>query len=238
VAHFVAANGDYWSWWERLPEVLRTGHPAQPHDLAADDPYWRRYLYGQRDLARLSATEVVARLRVPRGARRLLDVGGGHGWYSGQLVRRHPGLTATVLDLPGSTAIGREIIAEAGLADRVQFRDGDVRTDDLGGPYDVALCFNLVHHLPESEIMNLFTKVRGCLVPGGTFAVMDGFVGVARESAQADVLGLFMYLSSGAEAYPESRLLAWLTEAGYPEPPGRVRLRRIPGLALYQATAP
>jgi hypothetical protein len=48
----------------------------------------------------------------------VLDIGGGHGWYSAQLCARHPQLTATVLDLPGSAAIGREIIAKAGLAER------------------------------------------------------------------------------------------------------------------------
>jgi SAM-dependent methyltransferase len=238
VSHFVAANGDYWAWWERLPEVARTGKPVQPHAAEPDDPYWRRYLYGQRDLARLSAAEVARKVRVPDGARTMLDIGGGHGWYAAQLCQRHPGLSATVLDLPGSAEIGREIMAEAGRADRVRHRDGDALTADLGGPYDVVCCFNLVHHLTEPDIVKLFTRVRAVLAPGGTFAVLDGFVEEGRATAAADVLGLFMYLSSGAEAYPVRSVATWFEQAGFPTPPRRSAVRRIPGLALYQTTAP
>jgi len=65
------------------------------------------------------AAEVARRLALLGRAPSLLDVAGGHGWYSAELCRRHPGLRATVLDLPGSAAIGREIIATAGLSDWV-----------------------------------------------------------------------------------------------------------------------
>src|SRR6185312_10142513 len=99
VASFVASTGDYWQWWSNLPEVVRTGQPVKPHQAAPDDPYWRRYILGQYDLARLSAGEVARRLAVPSRARSLVDIGGGHGWYSARLCQRHPRLTATVLDL-------------------------------------------------------------------------------------------------------------------------------------------
>jgi SAM-dependent methyltransferase len=234
MAAFVAANGDYWSWWAALPEVTRTGVPVGPHTTPPDDPYWRRYLYGQRDLARLCANEVARKVRVPAHARSLLDVGGGHGWYAGAICRRHPTLSATVLDLPGSAAVGREIVAEAGLSDRVRHRGGDARTDDLGGPHDVVLCFNLVHHLGEDDIVRLFSRIRQAIAPGGTFALLDGFASGARGAAAADVLGLFMYLSSGAQAYPSDRVHVWLSAAGFKTPPRRSPVRRIPGLTLFQ----
>jgi hypothetical protein len=236
VAHFVAANGDYWSWWAALPEVVRTGQPVGQHTVAPDDPYWRRYLYGQRDLARLSAREVARKVRVRPGARTLLDVGGGHGWYAAELCRRHPGLVATVLDLPGSAAIGREIIAEAGLSDRVHHRDGDALEADLGGPYDVVCCFNLVHHLADADIATLFGRIRAAMPIGGTFAVLDGFVPDGQDAGAADVLGMFVYLTSGSRSFPVARLRAWLAAAGF-DPPRHSPVRRVPGLALYQATA-
>ena len=122
VAQYVAGTSDYWAWWSELDEVTRNGQPARHHDAPPSDPYWRRYIRGQLELARLSADEVARKLRLPGDPRSLLDIGGGHGWYSAQLCRRYPRLTATVLDLPGSTAIGREIIAEAGMAGRVEHR--------------------------------------------------------------------------------------------------------------------
>ena len=110
---------DYWSWWDRLEHIVRTGHGIEIHDFPAEDPHWEKYIRGQFELARISSPEVAKALRLPDRATSLLDVAGGHGWYSAELCRRHPGLQATVLDLPGSAAVGRRIVAEQGMSDRV-----------------------------------------------------------------------------------------------------------------------
>lgn len=242
VAGYVAGTADYWTWWSTLDQVTRTGRPAGHHDAPPGDPYWRRYIHGQLELARLSAGEVAKSLAMPRNSRSLLDIGGGHGWYSAQLCRIHPGLHATVLDLPGSAAVGREIIAAAGMSGRVEHRDGDATNDDLpptseGSGYDAVLCFNLLHHLTAEQSVDLFARVHDALAPGGTLAVMDAFAEPGhRSSAQANVLSLFVYLSSGAQIHPPETLHRWLREAGFSAPPRRIRILRIPGQAMYVAT--
>ena len=190
---------DYWEWWARLEDVIRTGEGVEIHDFAPDDPHWRRYIRGQFELARLSAPEVAGALRLPPGPRRLLDVAGGHGWFAAELCRRHPGLHATVLDLPASAAVGREIIAEQGMADRVTHVEGDMMSADLGGPYDGALCFNIVHHLPPNGNVELLRRIHAALSPGGTIAVLDLFMPPPDTRADAGaMLGLFFYLTSSA----------------------------------------
>lgn len=238
LAGFVSATGDYGDWWSGLETTVREGVPAGHHGAPPGDPYWGRYITGQFELARLSAGEVARKLRLPPGTRSLLDVGGGHGWYAACLCRRHPGLTATVLDLPGSAAVGREIIARAGMGDRVRFTDGDATRDDLGTGYDAVTCFNLVHHLTAAEAAGLLARARAALRPGGTLAVLDGFADGRRrrQPAQADLLSLFVYLSSGARVRTQAELRDWLRAAGF-GPPRRAGLRRVPGLALYVATA-
>lgn len=237
VDHFVTGCRDYWQYWSNLPEVVRGGlefnhHAAEPHD-----PYWREYITGQFELARLSAPEVAKKLRMPANARTLLDVGGGHGWFAAEVCRRYPRLRATVIDLPGSARIGREIIADAGMSHRVEHRDGDALEIDLRGPYDVVLCFNLIHHLKSTQIMTLFDKINAALRPGGSLAVLDLFTQPrdARPDAATSCLGLFFYLTSGTETYSPEQLRDWLREAGF-EAPRRVRLRRIPSQTLYQST--
>jgi 2-polyprenyl-3-methyl-5-hydroxy-6-metoxy-1,4-benzoquinol methylase len=239
VAHFVAATSDYWAWWSDLSNTLSTAQPAAYHDLPATDPYWRRYILGQRDLARLCAPEVGRKIAVPSSARSVLDVGGGHGWYSSDLCRRHPSLSATVIDLPGSVAVGRELVQEAGMADRVSFVTGDVTSADLGGPYDLALCFNVVHHLGPDRVLSLLTRIRDALVPGGSLSIMDGFIASGRRASMvaANAFGLFAYVSSGSRAFTVDQLGAWLSEAGL-EFGGVTPVRRIPGLAIYKAVRP
>jgi SAM-dependent methyltransferase len=238
VASFVAGTADYAHWWAGLDEVTRQGRPVGHHSAPPDDQYWQRYVNGQFDLARLAAGEVARKLPLPPGARSLLDIGGGHGWYSAELCRRHPGLTATVLDLPGSAAAGREIIARAGLSDRVRHRDGDATKDDLGDGYDAVLCFNLVHHLAEDQIVGLFKKVHAALAPGGVFAVMDGFAEPGRRAPNAaNVLSLFVYLSSGSQVHAPAELRAWLGSVGFGVP-RKIGVLRIPGQAVYVVRKP
>jgi SAM-dependent methyltransferase len=238
VAAYVEGAGDYWSWWAGLPDTLRTGTSSGSHEAGPGDPYWQRYIAGQQELARLSAAEITRKLPMPRRPRALLDLGGGHGWYSASLCRRYPGLTATVLDLPGSAAVGREGIAAEGLNDRVLFRDGDVTTADLGDGYDAVLCFNLAHHLGPDQIADLFRRARKALNPGGTFAVLDVFADHGhRGQAHADMLALFVYLSSGAQIHTPAELAGWLGDAGFAAP-RKIRLLRMPGLSLQVARNP
>lgn len=252
VARFVNACGDYFDWWRDLDQLIATGEPVEHHDRPPEDPYWRRYILGQLDLARLSAPEVARRLVVPEGATRVLDVGGGHGWYAATLCRARPELTATVLDLPGSVRVGRDVIEAAGLSHRVRFVEGDARSADFLGAgsdsagdqdpnpnppatYDIVLFFNLLHHLTEAEIPSLFARAHAALRPGGTLAVLDAFAEPgARASAAATHLALFVRLTSGSNVYRPDQLIGWYEAAGFAAP-RRVRSARIPGLALYQA---
>lgn len=237
VVGFIADNAEYWDWWGRLEELVRDGRHVELHSRGPDDPYWRTYIRGQFELARLSAPEVARGLRVPDGATAVVDLAGGHGWFSAQLCARHEGLRATVVDLPGSAAVGRDLIAEHGFADRVTHVEGDVLSADLGGPYDLALAFNIVHHLSEDDNVRLLSRARDVLKPGGSVAVLDLFTRPPGKRPDASAyLGLFFHLTSGAETYSPAQLTDWLDEAGF-ERPRRVRVRSIPNQTLYQATA-
>ncbi|MEX2586798.1 MAG: methyltransferase [Actinomycetota bacterium] len=64
--------------------------------------------------------------------RRLLDVGGGTGSWSIAVLRRHPHLRATVLELPVTAAIARKRIAGSELAPRMDALEGDDRSASGG----------------------------------------------------------------------------------------------------------
>lgn len=235
VVGFVAHTADYWDWWARLEDVVRGGRPVEIHDPEPGDPAWRTYIEGQFELARLSGHEVARAVRLPRHPTALLDVGGGHGWYAAEICRRHKGMTATVLDLPGSAEIGREIMQREGMADRVTHVEGDLRDADLGGPYDGALMFNIAHHLSPEENVALLERIHGALKPHGTVAILDLFSRPPdAEPDSGALLGMFFYLTSGSRTYSRAELTEWLVEAGFNRPHGN-RILRIPSQTLYQA---
>jgi 2-polyprenyl-3-methyl-5-hydroxy-6-metoxy-1,4-benzoquinol methylase len=228
----------YWEWYADLERIVRDGGSFEIHrEAAEDEQYWRLYITGQYEIARLSAREVAKAIRLPPRPSALLDVAGAHGWFSAELCRRHETLQATVVDLPGSARVGREIIAQAGMSERVAHREGDMFEADVGGPYDGALVFDIIHHLSAEQVVLLLRRVREALQPGGTLAVLDMFRSDAkRQRASAAALGLLFHLTSGADLHSPDELAGFLAESGF-SAPKRTKVRRIPDQDLFQARA-
>lgn len=237
VGDFLADTGYYWEWWGRLEELVRDGSHAELHGKSADDPYWRSYIRGQYQVARLSSDEVAKAVPLPANAHSVLDVAGGHGEFSMALCRRHQGLKAIVVDLPGSAAVGREIVAEAGMSDRVSHVEGDMFEVELEGHHDGALCFNIVHHLSPEQIRELFRRIRAVLRPGSPLCVLDLYDRPPGQKPDSgSILGLFFHLTSGADTYTTEQLSRWLSESGF----GEVRtdtFRTLPSLAMVTGKA-
>jgi ubiquinone/menaquinone biosynthesis C-methylase UbiE len=165
----------------------------------------------------------------------LLDVAGAHGEFAMALCRRHPELRATVVDLPGSARVGREIVAAQGMSDRVNHVEGDMFTADLGGPHDGALLFNILHHLSPERGRELLVRVARALRPGAPVCVVDLFDRPpGRRPDSGAYLGLFFHLTSAADTYSRAEMSRWIRESGF----GPVRARtlpQLPGLALLRA---
>jgi SAM-dependent methyltransferase len=223
-----------WRLLEALDAFLRSGEPVAIHDPARTPPgFWELYVRGMRALARLAADEIAACLPLPTRARRLLDVGGAHGEYARAVVRRRPGLTADVLDLPPAVAVARRL--DGGRDGRVRFYGGDALRAPLpGAPYDGCLVVNLIHHLRRDDAERLVARLAGALVPGGALAIVDGFGGgaVRRPPSELEaLLTLHFRLTSAARLPTLEEATAWLRRAGLT--PGAPRaIRRAPGALL------
>jgi len=237
VGDFLADTGSYWSWYGGLEDLVRDGNHVELHDLPPEDPYWASYIRGQYQLARLSSAEVAKAVPLGRGAHTLLDVAGAHGEFSMALCRRHPGLRATIVDLPGSARIGRRIVADAGMEDRVRHLEGDMFEVDYDGHYDGALAFNIVHHQTPERARALFARIRAALRPGAPLCVLDLYnrpEGKPPDSSA--MLALFFHLTSGAATYSAEQVSAWLAESGYGKAE-KVTFRTLPSLAMLVARA-
>ncbi|MBS3973567.1 MAG: class I SAM-dependent methyltransferase [Actinobacteria bacterium] len=229
--------GDLWDVMSDLTSMVRSGAVTNLHYEGRPAEFWQRYLRALAAFAPLVAPEIVSKSKLPRNARRVLDVGGGHGLYAAEFVRRRPGLSAEVLDLPEACAVGRQIIEAAGLTDRVHFREGDVRDCDWGTGFDAVLLFNLLHNLTESESRAALHGAFAALRPGGKVIVLDSEYqsSAGNLSLTAGLNEMMFYLTSGTGVYPEERMRSWIAEAGF----GRIRMRhllRMPMAVLIEAT--
>ena len=236
-AYLGAFNNDLWDEFSRTDEVVRTGHASGVHAREPDDPYWERYMRGLFDLTRLSGDDI-ARMIPARNPKRMLDLAGGHGGYAIAMCRRHPQLTVTIVELEGAARIGRQIVREQGMDDRIDFLVGDIFSTELGEGYDVATAFQILHHFDEDVNVELLTRAREALREGGTVAILEQERPPTgdRGSTIGALTGLLFYITSRARTYTADELATFIEAAGF----NRVRRRRsqrFPGHVVITARA-
>jgi SAM-dependent methyltransferase len=222
-----------------VEESLRSGKPpVHLYEWIEQEPEvsaaFQQYMVG---IARLTEGEILARLPMPEGAARLLDVGGGHALYSIALCRKYPNLTATVFDSPQALVSGRANIAAEHLEARIATQEGNFLVDDLGSGYDVALAFNIIG-LPPDETRAVLARIAGALRPGGQIVIAEQFSGGAPTPGAAAIsalLGVAYFHLLGGRVYTYEDALCWLEETGYAGA-NRIDLRRAPGVSLLVAT--
>jgi SAM-dependent methyltransferase len=220
IATFVGAQGDlHWQVLDLLPEAVRDGTAYAMHEeRRGESERWEAYIRGLFEISRAEHDDNAALVPVAQ-PRRMVDVAGGHGGFSMAMCRRHPGLHATVLDLPPSAAVGRRIVAEQGYADRITFHEGDIFDLGLGDGLDVIAVFNLVHHLPEERDRELCVMAREALKPGGCLVIGDSARPEPGEQASEHgaISSLLFYAWSHSRNFSPSEIRAWMTQAGFAE---------------------
>lgn len=149
------------------------------------------HFLGGVDATQQENARCFAQLPQLRGARRLLDLGGGLGTYSHAWVDSHPERQATVLDLPALESAYANGTAR-NRNERIGFRGGDLAQlpDDIYFG-DTYLFSNVLHLLPQwTEVVR--TVVAGAPV-GAWLAVIE-----ASSDGEAGVLFDFqVHLRSG-----------------------------------------
>lgn len=205
--------------WNELDDVEDRLRSTDKRDFHGerDERFWADYENGLAQFARLSSPEIVRKVKLDRPPLRLLDVGGGHGTYTMRFCKQYPELRAEILDLPGAAVVGRELIAQEGLSDRITYREADLTAADWGVDHDIVLLFNVVHIFTPDEVAVLFAKARAALRPGGTFVVLDS----AHKGATGDIdtaggaNELLFYIINNTRAYPERAVGEWMRDAGF-----------------------
>jgi len=217
---------------ETLEQFVRTGRPLDFHDAMSSE---ERELYhrGMRALAGVAGREVAMRTPVPRGARRIIDLGGSHGHFAAEICRRHPGLSGEIMDLPDAIEAAAPLLAAEGLGDRLIHKSGDATTADLGvEQYDLVLMSNLAHHLDGEQNASLARRVARALRPGGAFVIQEP-ARAGRPGRQGQIpalLGLYFAMQSrpGVRTWTVAEMAGWQREAGLKVRRAR-NLRTAPG---------
>ncbi len=225
--------------WSRLDASIRGGAPAETCDkwLNRHPGTWERYHANMYGVARLISGEIGARCKLPPSAKRLIDLGGGHGLYSVEFCRRNPLLSAVVFDWPQARAAAEQTIRNHGMAERVRFTEGDFFRDDIGAGYDAALLFNVIRIFMEGDAVALLCKARDALRAGGKVFVADQFnsrTPTEFSKVNAFLVHLELYNGCPGISYTASQAMDILGKAGFSQA-REIPLRRAGGVSVIEA---
>ncbi len=246
VAPYIVHSPDIVAIWDHLPEIVRENRQmmCMPYEGDATQPEVQaalaRHYAGLAALAMTLGGEITTRVRLPKGATQLLDVGGSHAAYSVLFCRKHPCLHATIIDIQPGIEAGKRTAKQVGMENRLSFFCADIVRDDftasLPGSFDVALYFHIAHLLPPEINAGLLAKVARTLKPGGLLVFLDQVTDQAHGSHLASLLVQFMALTMttvGGTCYSFPTVKGWLENAGL----SQVRRHRLltPGATMITA---
>lgn len=104
---------------------------------------------------------------------RVLDVAAGHGLFGLAFARTFPGARVTALDWPNVLAVAADNARRAGVADRHALLPGSAFEVDWGGPYDVVLLTNFLHHFDVPTCERLAARTFAALAPNGRAVTLE-----------------------------------------------------------------
>lgn len=164
----------HWDPWGRLEDVLRTGESGPRHAFGTDVFSWFQLpanrdqwdIFNDAMTSFSSGTAHAVAASVPFGRfKRIVDIGGGHGYLLKTLLDAAPQATGTVYDLPG-------VIESAAPIERVAFEAGDFfKTVPAGA--DCYVLKHIIHDWSDAQSVTILSNIAKAMKPDGRVFVIE-----------------------------------------------------------------
>jgi len=206
--------------YDSLTEIVRNGHTVLPGQgsVEPDNPIWVDFAHGMAPMMAPLVGPLGAIVLEGRASpMRVLDIAAGHGLFGIEIAKQNPRAHIVALDWARVLDVAEENARKAGVADRYQRLPGSAFEVDFGGPYDVVLLTNFLHHFDAPTCVGLLKKVHAALKPGGISATLEFVPNEDRVTPpMAAGFSLTMLISTAAgDAYTFRELEAMHTAAGF-----------------------
>jgi 2,7-dihydroxy-5-methyl-1-naphthoate 7-O-methyltransferase len=198
--------------WGTLPAFVQTGQSAYAELFGR--PFWQD-LDAHPDLA-ASFDALIGPtghgtpdpdLQITGGwasVQTVVDVGGGTGAMLAELLRTHPHLQGTLVDLPRTIARSADLFVKAGVADRVRTA-GQSFFDPLPTGADLYLLRHVLNDWPDRKAVAILRNCAEAARPDGRVVVLGG----VTPDDQTRALVIEMVLVGGRSSpLGEFRMLA------------------------------
>lgn len=194
------------AWSTQLGDRLR-GIPPSPSEMPPERR--RLWLEALAEVASNRAPFVVeACLRRFSNARRVLDLGGGHGEYARAFAQQD--LSVTLQDLEPTI----ELLKSSSLHHSgVELFAGDFFETLPAARFDLVLCAGITHIFDAAHNRLLYRRLASIITTGGGLAIVTF---LPERDPRALIFAVQMLaVSTGGNAHTESEYRGWLKAEGY-----------------------
>ena len=161
------------------------------------------------------ADEVLA--SVPfRDARRLLDVGGGHGAFLRAIGKAHPHLHLGLFDLPQVVATGGPSLAASLGEARISAHPGNFFNDSIPQGYDLVSLIRILHDHDDAPAQALLANIRRSLAPGARLLIAEPMARIPGAEPMGEAFfGLYLWAMGSGRPRSPAEIIAMLRAAGF-----------------------
>jgi ubiquinone/menaquinone biosynthesis C-methylase UbiE len=218
LADLMADDGLVASFLTCPEETVRRGGGFPGMLLEPEDPLWLNYATTMGPLVAPVVAALAEHVAAwPQPPQRILDVGAAHGLFGIALAQLSSDCEVTALDSAPVLQIARENAHAAGLRGRYHELAGDALQLAWGGPYNLVLMPNFLHHFGEDACVELLKKACRCSAPDGKTLAVEFIPDESRVSPPFPARMAFMMLGAtrAGDIYPRSALERMGAQAGF-----------------------
>jgi ubiquinone/menaquinone biosynthesis C-methylase UbiE len=215
--------------FHRLAEIVRSGRTvlAGEGTVEPENPAWVEFAHSMTPMmAPMAGPLATIVLEGRPGPVSVLDIAAGHGIFGIEVAKQRPEARVVAVDWAAVLEVAKDNARSAGVLDRYEARAGSAFEVDYGGPHDIALLTNFLHHFDPPTCVKLLKKVQAALKPGGCVAALEFVPNADRVSPpMAASFSLTMLATTGSgDAYTLGEFEAMYGEAGFTD----VSVRAVP----------
>jgi 2-polyprenyl-3-methyl-5-hydroxy-6-metoxy-1,4-benzoquinol methylase len=206
--------------FHQLTAAVRRGGTAVSNEgtVSYDNPIWVEFARAMAPLMQMPARLLAGLVGGDPGQPlRVLDIAAGHGLFGIAIANRYPQAHITALDWPNVLAVAEENARRAGVAERYALRPGSAFDVAWGGPYDIVLLTNFLHHFDIPRCEQLAAKAHATLAPGGRALTLDFIPETDRITPPSTASFALVMLATTArgDAYTFEEFQGMFARAGF-----------------------
>jgi SAM-dependent methyltransferase len=227
--------------WEQMGTALRQNGPVDDlthpyHYLADHAADAQRFSAAQHSGSRSLGYALARRVNLTP-FQCVLDLGGGSGAYTVELLRHYPHLRAILFDFPPVCRLAEETMRQEGLAARVSLMAGDYERDSLPTGPDVVLWSGNLHASSPATCLQILRKIHAVLPPTGLLLIHDYLLDERRTGPLIPALLAlhFTLVSEQGQVYSGTELRTLLLQVGFTDVTVQPFLPGHSGLVIARA---